>query len=438
MKQTFFVAAITLAGVVGAFAVEPAVGVVVYYFFAVLRPQAIWEWALPMAVPWSAIVGWATIVSSVWFLMTRSGVDGGSQRPRLTAAHKVFFVFAVWLALTCITALNRNIALYWFEEYMKLFVMFFVAAVILRKIRHVWWIYLSSTLALIYIAYEMNFQYFTVGRLDIFHNGYGGLDNNGAALMLAMGVPMAIHAWDGLASRWRWVFITAVPVLVHAVLMSYSRGAMLSMLVTAPLLVLRSRHRLQFAFIFVLLVGSVPFLAGNEIRQRFFSVQGYEQDGSANARFGSWAAAYKIANDYPVFGVGIRNSQLLSYDYGANEVGQAIHSQYLQMLADTGYPSLFLYLLALGCTWGAMVRARRTLKKRDDPDAKRAHSMLNGLEGSLFLFCFGGLFLSLEVFELPYLVALLGAQIASLTRVQAVAEQTAPAPAPFPIAHQRA
>ena len=84
------------------------------------------------------------------------------------------------------------------------------------------------------------------------------------------------------------------------------------MLVTAPLLVLRSRRRLQFAFVFVLLVGTVPFLAGQEIRDRFFSVQGYEQDGSANARFGSWAAAYHIANDNPVFGVGIRNSQLLS------------------------------------------------------------------------------------------------------------------------------
>jgi probable O-glycosylation ligase (exosortase A-associated) len=435
VKQTIFVAAITLAGAIGAFAVEPFVGVVAYYFFAVLRPQAIWEWALPMGIAWSAMIGWATIVASVWFLMTRGG---DYHRPPLTAAHKAFLVFAVWLSLTCITALDKDIAMYWFTEYMKLFVMFFVAALVLHQIRHVWWIYLASTVALIYIAYELNFQYLTVGRLDIYHYGYGGLDNNGAGLMLAMAVPLAIHAWESLTSRWRWLFITAVPVLIHAVLMSYSRGAMLSMIMTAPLLILRSRRRLQFAFVFLLVLGMVPFLAGNEIRQRFLSVQGYESDGSANARFGSWAAAFRIANDYPVLGVGIRNSQLISYEYGANEEGQAIHSQYLQILADTGYPALFLYLLAVACTWAAMARARRALKKRNDPDAKRAHSMLNGLEGALFMFCFGGLFLSLEVFELPYLVALLGAQIASLTRLQAVAAQTAPVPAAFPVAHQRA
>ena len=67
MKQTILVAAITFAGAIGAFAVEPSIGVVVYYFFAVLRPQAIWEWALPMGIPWSAMVGWSTIVASAWF-----------------------------------------------------------------------------------------------------------------------------------------------------------------------------------------------------------------------------------------------------------------------------------------------------------------------------------------------------------------------------------
>ena len=41
--------------------------------------------------------------------------------------------------------------------------------------------------------------------------------------------------------------------------------------------------------------------------------------------------------------------------------------------------------------------------------------MLNGVEGALVVFCFGALFLSLEVFELPYVMALIGAQIAALT-----------------------
>jgi hypothetical protein len=87
-----------------------------------------------------------------------------------------------------------------------------------------------------------------------------------------------------------------------------------------------------------------------------------------------------------------------------------------------------------------MVRARRTLKARDAPDSQLAHSMLNGVEGALFIFCFGALFLSLEVFELPYVMVLLGAQIAAISR-SGFAEglQVVPAAVPgMPVAHQRA
>jgi O-antigen ligase len=183
----------------------------------------------------------------------------------------------------------------------------------------------------------------------------------------------------------------------------------------------------------------VPYLAGKEIRERFFSIEQYQTDSSANSRVDSWSAAFKIANRFPIFGAGIRNSTLFTFKYGADMEGRAIHSQYLQTLADAGYPGLLLYVLALLCTWGAMARARRTLKKRDGPEARLAHSMLNGVEGSLLIFCVGASFLSLEVFELPYLMALIGAQVAALTRLPAAEPaRSVPAAVPLPIAHQRA
>jgi probable O-glycosylation ligase (exosortase A-associated) len=294
----------------------------------------------------------------------------------------------------------------------------------------VWWLYLASTIALIYIAYEMNFLYIMEGRLDIYHNGYGGLDNNGAALMLAMGVPLAMSAWEASTKIWRWAFIAAIPLLLHAVMMSYSRGAMVSLLVVTPFLILRSRKRLMFGVILVALIATVPYLAGREIRQRFFSVQEYTVDESAQSRFDSWDAAFKIANDYPIFGVGIRNSNLLTYSYGADIEGRAIHSQYLQTMADSGYVGLALYLVALASVWVSMMRTRSFLRKSDHPDAPFARSLLSGVEGAMVVFCFGGSFLSLEVFELPYLVALMAAQVSLLTRVQTLSSQPSASPEP--------
>jgi probable O-glycosylation ligase (exosortase A-associated) len=426
VKQLIFISALTLVGMVGAFTVEPFVGVAVYYLFAVLRPQYLWKWAQLPEVGWSAYVAWATIAATAWWLASSDTPRLQDGNPRFSFAHKAFFAFGAWICLTYTTSQNQDVAWPWLLEYLKLFVMFGVAGLVINRVQQIWWVYLATTIAILYIAYEMNMSYLSGGRADyIYNNGYGGLDNNGAGLMIAMGVPLAIYAWEGCQKWWRWGFIAGVPVLLHAVLLSYSRGAMLSLIAVVPVLIFRSRRRMQFALVFLALASTVPYLAGKEIRARFFSVDDYETDASANTRFASWNAAIRIAHDYPLFGVGIRNSNLFSYKYGADIEGRAIHSQYLQTLADTGYPGLTLYLLALTSTWIAIGSTRRMLKKSTVADAPLARSMLTGIEGSLVVFCCGAVFLSLEVFELPYIVALLAAQLSLLMRVR-----TSAAPAP--------
>src|SRR5262249_53370832 len=161
---------------------------------------------------------------------------------------------------------------------------------------------------------------------------YGGLDNNGIGLVLAMGVPMCLFVWEGTRRWWRWGFLIAIPVVVHSVLMSFSRGAMLSLVAATPLFVLRSRHRaILLPAMLGLFILLLPVMAGKEIRERFFSINQYEKDGSVRARFASWKAAWDMAKDHPIFGVGLRNADLLSFDYGADFQGRTIHSHYLQM-----------------------------------------------------------------------------------------------------------
>src|SRR5436190_5652638 len=70
MKQFFFLILLTLIGTVGVFAVSPFWGVAVYYLFAVLRPQYLWQWALEPYVtlefPWSFYVAIATILAALF------------------------------------------------------------------------------------------------------------------------------------------------------------------------------------------------------------------------------------------------------------------------------------------------------------------------------------------------------------------------------------
>src|SRR5207344_3136757 len=116
-----------------------------------------------------------------------------------------------------------------------------------RELRQVRVLYLIALGALGYIAYEINFLYLVSGGLDVYQSGYGGLDNNGAGLMIAMAVPLAYFLWLHYRSWWRWIFAAFIPVMLHAVLMSYSRGAMVSLLLASPLLIVRSQRKAQMA-----------------------------------------------------------------------------------------------------------------------------------------------------------------------------------------------
>jgi probable O-glycosylation ligase (exosortase A-associated) len=339
-------------------------------------------------------------------------VGGDSPPPRLTFAHRCVVAFGAWVALTYFTAQNKEAAYPWLIEYVKIMVMFVVATVLTRTVGQLWALTLLTASALAYIAYEVNYLYFVNHYLGIERNGYGGLDNNGAGLMLAMGVPLCWFVFQGIEKWWRWLFVLLIPTLVHAVLMTYSRGAMVSLLLMCPLLCLRSRRRLVLG-VFGLLMGLVliPTMAGPEIRARFLSLQTHDQDESANSRRGSWMAAMRMASDYPVFGVGIRNANLYSHQYGADYEGRTIHSNYLQVAADNGLVGLGLLLLMLGSGWRGACRARRAVRGRDDPEARRIAAIASGVECSLCVFCVGSAFLSLEVFELPYLLLFIGAQL---------------------------
>jgi probable O-glycosylation ligase (exosortase A-associated) len=417
MKHLLLMIALTLAGTVGALAVSPFWGVAVYYLFAVLRPQFIWEWDLPRGISWSFYVAVATLAAvaagrlGLIRTLQTPGEEQGA-RPALSGAHYLVIGFGAWVCLTYFTARNLEQSYRFLIEFLKIFVMFAASAVVIRTVRQVWFLFVLTTVALAYIAYEINYIYLFQGRYNyIYENGYGGFDNNGAALLLAMGVPLCYFSWEGTRGWRRWAFLAPIPLLIHAVLMSYSRGAMVSLLASIPVFLLRSRRRIQLSLILLVVALLIPVMAGQGIRERFFTLERTEVDESANERWASWGAAWNIALENPILGVGMRNADLLSYSYGADREGRTIHSQYLQTAADSGFVALALYLGALAAFWLSTGRARRAAAGRDDPESVRVRAVAAGVETSMVVFCVGAAFLSLENMELPYLLLLLGAQL---------------------------
>jgi probable O-glycosylation ligase (exosortase A-associated) len=411
MKQTVFMIAVTTLGCVGSFTVSPFWGLAVYYLFATLRPQYMWEWSLPRDVSWSFYVAIATIAATV--LGVRGPLER-NQRIQLNAIHYCCLAFGGWVSLSYVFAHNPEAGNLWMIDYSKHYTMLIIAFFVLRSIRQIWILFHIITLCLGYIAYEINYLYLVNGYLGIVKNGYGGHDNNGAGLYLAMGVPMCIALWEGTKQKYRWLFLAVVPVLIHAVLMTYSRGAMLSMLIAAPLSLFRGKYRARKLLFAGLIALLVPIMAGQEIRNRFASISDNERDDSANSRFTSWAIGLQIAREHPVLGVGVRNSNLFTYAYGADKEGRTIHNQYIQVAADNGFVGTGLYILVLFFTFRSFFTVRSL-----SPESEEVRAIATGLTGALTTFVVGACFLSLEAFELQYLLFTLAAQLLAVCRAKA-------------------
>ncbi|HEX4610013.1 MAG TPA: O-antigen ligase family protein, partial [Urbifossiella sp.] len=387
---------------------------------------------LPQGVNWSLYVALATIAATAAFGPRPPAPAPGrwpASRVRLTPLHVAFFLFGLCLVASYLTARKPEAGDLMVAEYWRLYLMFAVGVVVVRTVGQVWALYLVYALSLAYISYEINFLYFVNGYLGIVRNGYGGHDNNGAGMLLAMGVPLCAFAWEAYRGWYRWAFAAFIPVILHAVLMTYSRGAMVALVVAAPFWILRGRFRRQKVGLGLAVLACIPFLAGPQIRERFFSVGEYAKDDSANSRFTSWKIGLRIAVENPVFGVGVRNSPLLTYDYGADMPGRVIHSQYIQVAADNGFLGLACYLAVVGLAVWNLEEVIRKARYRDDPDSIRAYLAAAGFQGAIVTFLVGAVFLSCEAFEPQYWVFLAAAQL-RLTYVGAAGPVAAYAPRP--------
>jgi probable O-glycosylation ligase (exosortase A-associated) len=415
MNKFLLLVALTGGGAVGGFVRGPFVPLAVYYLYAVLRPQFLWRWQL-LAYPdvgWSFWVAVSAIAAYVPWAVGAVGPKHDPDRRVLPAfgwVHRLMAAFAAWVGLSYAFANSRAAAEPYAVEYLKIFAMYLLATRTVRSLGQVRALVLLVTLALGYVAVDVNHEYLSTGYLVLVQQGYAGLDNNGAGLLLAMGIPLCYFAWEATRGWYRWGFLLLIPVILHAVVSSYSRGAMVSCLAVAPLYLVYTRRRRVLLVVYAAVAVMLPVLAGPQIRDRFLTAQQADADASFNSRLDSWAAAVKIANEYPVFGAGVRNSNLISRAYGADREGRTIHSTYLQIAADSGWVGMALYVGTLAAAVVALWRARLRLWKRADDESARTAALLGGVECSLLTFAVGGSALSLETFELPYLLTLLGGQ----------------------------
>ncbi len=186
-------------------------------------------------------------------------------------------------------------------------------------------------------------------------------DPNYEALSLVIAVPLAIWlARQEVRPLWKWIGRVCSPILIFAVFVSQSRGALLALVVMTVLAWMNSRHKFRLAVGFAAAATLLLAISPNQMIQRIQDIQfqGTAKSGageSTRVRVELARSGIHMMESHPVFGVGL--GQFKSFEFHYNSILEELepdpkvaHNTYVQLGAEGGIPTLALYLAILAVT----------------------------------------------------------------------------------------
>jgi putative inorganic carbon (hco3(-)) transporter len=197
-------------------------------------------------------------------------------------------------------------------------------------------------------------------------------DNNAFGLGLLLILPLIFYQWHLTASgRLRFGLVVVGFLVSVAVLLTYSRGALLGVCAMGTVLWLRARAKFVTGLLIAAVVVSTYCFAPSAWFERMGSIEEYKNDPSAMGRIELWKISLRIVELHPLTGGGfevtkspvITNGMLLGTDLPRLTAPRATHSIYFDPLSEHGWPGLALFAAILiyslyNCSW-LIRRSRR-------------------------------------------------------------------------------
>ena len=402
---------------------RPYFGLLVYGWLAYMRPQDM-AWGMSRILPLSQWVAIALVLGLVLAL--------GRERWMVLRVQTVLLILlAGWISVTVATAVLPDVSGVLFGYYWKAIVISVLTTGLVADRRR-------FRILLMLIAFSVGFLGAKRGLFGLlrggirYDDGPGGFmsDNNSFALVLNMVVPLLVGI--AIVEKERILRILAGLMAVLStvtILFTFSRGGLLTLCAVVPPLVWRSRHRV--AVTGLIAAGLAVFLLFTSDTftkayvERASTISSYDEDGSARGRFNAWETSWRVFLDYPVFGVGPNNLQVVHQRYSPEpERFRVSHNAFLQILSECGLPALLLFLGVLASGWSAL---RRLRKETDEPWIETHARML---QISMLAYCVGSMFLNTAYSELIYQIVGMSVSLQVIASNASAAAEAAPEPVP--------
>jgi probable O-glycosylation ligase (exosortase A-associated) len=382
---------------------RPWIGALTWAWLAYMNPHKL-AWGFATTMPFALAVAIATLGG---FLLT-------TERKPFLWTRETLLMLALWgwFGLTTVFAEYPAYAQQKLLEVSKILLMALLTVPLFQDRRRLRWLLLVITGSLGYYGVKGGLGSFLYGGQATVLGPPGSFisANNELGLALNMVLPIMVFLARDEPRRWlRTGLRVAAPLTVIAIAFTYSRGAILGLVIVLAALFLKGRQRLLLAL--MLAIGLVAFMSFAPTRwlARMETLHNYEADNSARARLGAWRVAYRIALEHPFTGAGFRvfweRSTYVKYGERAPRKGQDAHSLYFNLLGEHGWIGFGLFLALIGSTLAMLRRVRKQAASR--PDQAWIVNYSHMLQISFLAYLTVGAFVSVAYFDLTYQLILI-------------------------------
>jgi len=187
------------------------------------------------------------------------------------------------------------------------------------------------------------------------------------------------------------IHASCAAVMIFGIVLSYSRGAFLGVLVVFVFFAVKigRRSKFEIAALLVAAAAALIVLAPSGYGDRLLSIfmPGLDPNGSADSRRGELFRSIYVALRHPLLGIGMGN-----YQPNMSYKGLVTHNSYTQVASEMGMIALVLYATFIVAPLRKLaVIARQTFIAREH---SQFYYLALGLQASLLVFMISSFFLS--------------------------------------------
>lgn len=374
---------------------KPYIGIIVWSWLSYMNPHRL-TYGFAFDMPFAQIIAIVLFISSI--------ASNEKKKIPINSITVVWIIFIIWMGITTKFAYYPDDAWQQYIKIIKIQIITFLTMILITNIERLRYLIWIIVLSIGFFSIKGGIYTIATGGSGRVWGPPGGFiaENNALAVAVLMTIALMVYLRKIYDNNLMKIgLLTAIVLSFFTVLGTQSRGALLAIVAVGLFFGLKSQHK--FATTIVVAVFAVFLLAfmPESWYARMYTIESYEQDGSAMGRLNSWQYAINAANDN-LTGVGLESWDYETFAIYAPDPDKvhAAHSIYFSVLADHGWIGLFMFLFIFGKSWTTLSKIIKRTKR--NLDLYEFNTLSRLLQVGFIAYFVGGAFLSLSYFDLPW------------------------------------